>query len=325
MLDGKRVLITGGTGSLGTALVERLLSGQAGNIESVTVYSRDEAKQHDMRRAFPDSKLSFIIGDVRDYSATYAAMMGVDIIFHTAAMKHVTSCEHFPLEALLTNAIGTANIIRGIREFRLPVETVVGVSSDKGVHPVNVYGATKFLQEKILLRANTDSPSTKFVCACYGNVMASRGSMIPVFLKQIQDGGPVTITAPEMTRFLISLDQAVDTLLATLKFAQPGEVYIPLLPAASVADVVSTLINGRNIAVKVIGKRQGEKMHEVLITQEESERVTMRNGYYVLTPYKQAVPAFMDCEYISRDWVLNHNQLRELFMKHGFIKAGVAL
>ncbi len=185
MLDGKRILITGGTGSLGTALVQRLLTGEVGMSHSITVYSRDEAKQHGMRLKYLHDNLHFMLGDVRDYQRLRMALHDIDVVFNTAALKHVDTCQNNPAEAIKTNIIGTLNLVTAIQDFQLSIETVVGVSSDKGVHPVNIYGATKFLQEALTLHANVDCPNTRFVSVCYGNVMASRGSVIPVFQGQI--------------------------------------------------------------------------------------------------------------------------------------------
>lgn len=317
-LFGKRVLITGGTGSLGTALVKRLLSSKDGEPKTITVFSRDEAKQHDMRLAFPDKKLRFVIGDVRNYGAVCGVVMNADIVFHAAALKHVPSCEDNPYEAVLTNIIGPANIVRAIRDMKAPVETVIGVSSDKGVHPVNVYGATKFIQERLLLKANVDCPNTRFVCVCYGNVMGSRGSVIPVWQKQIADGEPVTITNPNMTRFLISLDQAVDTLLAALDWGKRAEVYIPIIPSACLGDIAKVLIGSSLVNVEYIGRRPGEKMHEVLITEEETERVVKRDNYYVVTTEIQEQPGLTQ-EYNSRDWLIGREELEVLFGQCGLL------
>ena len=237
MLGGKRVIVTGGTGSLGQVLVRRLLEGEVGVPEEVVVFSRSEALQHSMRLAFQHrrvatddivydeerhQRLHFRIGDIRDYAAVSALLRGADVVFHAAAMKQVPTCEYHPIEAFMTNAMGAQNIARAISEQQLTVETVVGISTDKACKPVNVMGMTKALQERILLEANLQSPSTRFIVARYGNVLASRGSVIPVFSEQIEHGGPVTVTTPEMTRFLLSLDEAVDTVFAALRGAQPG-------------------------------------------------------------------------------------------------------
>ncbi len=245
MLSGKRIVVTGGTGSLGRVLVGRLLSGELGRPAAVTVFSRDEAKQHAMRLEFQHravatddvvydeserSVLQFRIGDVCDYASLAAALRGADVVFHAAALKQVPACEYQPFEAVKTNVLGAENLVRAIREQQLPVETVVGVTTDKACKPVNVMGMTKALQERILAQANLDPGPTRFLTARYGNVLASRGSVIPLFHDQIRRGGPVTVTTAEMTRFLLSLDDAVDTVFAALREGLPGETYIPARP-----------------------------------------------------------------------------------------------
>ena len=226
--------ITGGTGSLGKVLLRRILGGDAGTPTQIIVLSRDEAKQHEMRveyqqryaatdeviyRNFRDTA-EFRIGDVRDYASVCAALHGVDIVFNAAALKQVPTCEYFPYEAVLTNIIGPENIVRAIRDLQLPVEVVVGISTDKACKPVNVMGMTKSIQERIFARANLELPHTRIVIVRYGNVLASRGSVIPLFHEQIRTGGPVTITHPDMTRFLLSLDDAVDLIFAAVRGAQ---------------------------------------------------------------------------------------------------------
>ena len=222
LLDGKCVLITGGTGSLGKALTKRILTKELGTPRKIIIFSRDEAKQHAMRMEYQhrrvatdeviyhnfEEMLEFRIGDVRDYHSVASAVQGADVIFNAAALKQVPSCEYFPYEAVRTNVEGPENIVRVIRELKVPVETVVGVSTDKACKPVNVMGMTKAIQERIFLSANITCPQTRFVCVRYGNVLASRGSVIPLFHDQIRHGGPVTITTEEMTRFLLSLDDA---------------------------------------------------------------------------------------------------------------------
>ncbi len=232
----KTILVTGGTGSLGKKLVHRLLTGELGTPKKVIVLSRDEAKQHDMRMSYLNRRvttdevifnnfvnvLEFRIGDVRSYEDVCSAIKGADIVVNAAALKQVPTCEYFPVQAVLTNCMGAYNIVRAIEEQRYPVDTVVGVSTDKACKPVNVMGMTKAVQERVFVAANILNPKTRFVCVRYGNVLASRGSVIPLFHDQIRNGGPVTITAPEMTRFLLSLDDAVDTVFAAAKEARRG-------------------------------------------------------------------------------------------------------
>src|SRR5687768_14893685 len=295
-LENKRILVTGGTGSLGQTLVRRLLAGELGRPAKITVYSRDEAKQHYMRLDYMHRKaatddviyqnsqdlLTFRIGDVRDYAALTSAVRDADVVFHAAALKQVPSCEYFPFEAVQTNIIGAANLVRVVRENRTPVRTVVGISTDKACKPINVMGMTKAVMERILVEANIDCPDTRFACVRYGNVIASRGSVVPLFLDQIANGGPVTITMREMTRFLLSLDQAVDTVFAALAEANPGETYIPRVPAARVIDLAEVLIDGRPIELRLTGIRPGEKIHEIMVSEEECYRTVARGNYYVI-------------------------------------------
>jgi FlaA1/EpsC-like NDP-sugar epimerase len=298
ILDGKRVLVTGGTGSLGGKVVRALLRGDMGRPAGITVFSRDEAKQNDMRLSFMNRPaatdeviymnsqqlLSFRIGDVRDYAAIRAAIEHADVVINAAALKQVPSCEYFPVEAVQTNVMGAANLVRAIRESGARVETVVGISTDKACKPVNVMGMTKALMERILAQANVECPSTRFVCVRYGNVIASRGSVVPLFVEQIANGGPVTITTEDMTRFLLSLDRAVETVFAAVEGAQPGETYVPRVAAARIVDVASTLIDGRDIDITITGVRPGEKTHEIMVSEEECHRTISRGDYYVILP-----------------------------------------
>lgn len=298
MLSNKTILVTGGTGSLGKVLIRRLLSGEMGTPKKIIVFSRDEAKQHEMRISYLNSKaptdeiiynnfrrlLEFRIGDVRDFHSVSSALQGVDVVFSAAALKQVPSCEYFPYEAVKTNIEGPENIVRVIREFKLPVTTVVGISTDKACKPVNVMGMTKAIQERIFITANLDCPQTRFICVRYGNVLASRGSVIPLFHEQILSGGPVTITTSDMTRFLLSLDQAVDTIFAAIKNARRGETYIPRVPSARVTDIAQSLIGTRPIKTIVTGVRPGEKIHEILVSEEEAHRTIARGNYYVIQP-----------------------------------------
>lgn len=297
-LEGKRVLITGGTGSLGQLLVRRLLAGEMGQPRKIIVFSRDEAKQHAMRveylhkRAATDEViyrnfkelLEFRIGDVRDFHSIASALQDADIVFNAAALKQVPTCEYFPFEAVMTNISGAENIVRAIQELRLPVATVVGISTDKACKPVNVMGMTKAVQERVLIQGNMRCPETRLVCVRYGNVLASRGSVIPLFHEQIRNGGPVTITTRDMTRFLLSLDRAVDTVFAAVREGKRGETYIPRVPSARVIDIASVLIGNRPIQTVITGVRPGEKMHEILISEEECHRSVARGDYYVIKP-----------------------------------------
>lgn len=298
LFDGKTVIITGGTGSLGKVLTRRLLSGEAGIPKKIIIFSRDEAKQHFMRVEYQqkvkatdeiiyhnfERLLEFRIGDVRDYHSVCSLLRNADIVINAAALKQVPSCEYFPFEAVQTNITGPENIIRAIRENDLPVETVVGVSTDKACKPVNVMGMTKAVQERIFISANISVPSTRFICVRYGNVLASRGSVIPLFHEQIKNGGPVTVTTEDMTRFLLPLDRGVDTTLAAIAGASAGETYIPKVPASRIVDVAAALIGNRDIKTVVTGIRPGEKIHEVLVSEEEAWRTYDRGDYYAIKP-----------------------------------------
>ncbi len=296
ILEGKRILITGGTGSLGKVLTRRILSGELGRPEKVVILSRDEAKQHAMRLSYLHQTavtdeaiyenfmraLEFRIGDVRDYADVCAAVRGAEIVINAAALKQVPTCEYFPEQAVLTNCIGPMNIVRALREQSYPVETVVGVSTDKACKPVNVMGMTKAVQERIFVSANILVPQTRFVCVRYGNVLASRGSVIPLFHEQIRRGGPVTVTVPEMTRFLLSLDQAVDTVFAAVREARRGETFVPHAPAATVMNVARALVGARPVEIRVTGIRPGEKMHEIMVSEEECPRTVRRGDHYAV-------------------------------------------
>jgi UDP-glucose 4-epimerase len=296
MLENKRVLVTGGTGSMGKTLVQRLLKGELGTPKKVIVFSRDEAKQHEMRLAFQHRTrttdeviyrnfmqvLEFRIGDVRDYGAVCSAVKRSDIVINAAALKQVPSCEYFPGEALLTNCVGAHNIVRAIEENNYPVETVVAISTDKACKPVNVMGMTKSIQERIFVAANILNPGTRFIGVRYGNVLASRGSVIPLFHEQIARGGPLTITSRAMTRFLLSLDQAVDTVFAALRSAKAGEIYVPDAPSATVVNIAGALIGKRRIKTAFTGVRPGEKLHEIMVSEEEVNHCIRRGDFYVI-------------------------------------------
>ena len=299
LFEGKRILVTGGTGSLGQVLVRRLMTGAEGVPESVTVFSRDEAKQHYMRLDFMHNpaatdeviwencrqRLKFMIGDIRDFASVARAARGADIIFAAAALKQVPSCEYYPWEACRTNIEGAENLVRAIGQMNLPVETVMGISTDKACKPVNVMGMTKSIQERVYIEGNLRAPQTRFIAARYGNVLASRGSVVPLFLDQIAKGGPVTITTEDMTRFLLTLEDAVDTIFAAVRSADRGETYIPQCPSAKMTDLASYLIGDRDIEMVVTGIRPGEKIHEILLSEEEATRtIHGHEGYFALRP-----------------------------------------
>jgi len=331
-LEGKRILVTGGTGSLGNALVRRLLAGELGLPAKITVFSRDEAKQHYMRLDYMHRKaatddviyensknlLSFRIGDVRDYSSLLSAMRDVDVVFHAAALKQVPSCEYFPTEAVLTNIHGAVNVVRCIRENALAVESVVGISTDKACKPINVMGMTKALQERILIEANRDCPQTRFVCVRYGNVIASRGSIVPLFVEQIRERRDITVTLPEMTRFLLTLDRAVDTVFAVLTEGKRGVTFVPKVPAARIVDVARALMGENELPITFTGIRPGEKLHEIMVSEEECFRTLEAGDYFSIEPmlpelrnYEVSEPA-LTSEYSSKDITLDVEQLKTL-------------
>jgi len=343
-LEGKKILVTGGTGSLGKVLVRRLLSGEMGTPAKVIVMSRDEGKQHDMRMAYLHrtvttdevifnnfkQALEFRIGDVRDFGDVCSAVKSADVVINAAALKQVPTCEYFADQAVLTNCIGAMNIVRAIRENDYPVDTVVGISTDKAAKPVNVMGMTKAIQERIFTSANVLNPDTRFICVRYGNVLASRGSVIPLFHDQIAHGGPVTVTVPDMTRFLLTLDQAVDTVFAALHTAQAGETLVPDAPAATVNNIARALIGQRGIEIKITGIRPGEKMHEIMVSEEECYHTVRRGNYYAIRPMlpelaQQAEPTVLSKEFSSEDTVLDLDGTRELLQKNNLLPGAVKL
>jgi UDP-glucose 4-epimerase len=339
MFSGKTILVTGGTGSMGKTFVKRVLSGEHGLPKKIIVFSRDEGKQHYMRLDYLHKKVStdeviynnfknvleFRIGDVRDYASLCSALRNVDIVINAAALKQVPSCEYFPYQAVLTNIIGAENIVRAISENDLPVEVVVGISTDKAAKPVNVMGMTKAIQERIFTTANVLNKKTRFVCVRYGNVLASRGSVIPLFHEQIRQGGPVTLTVPDMTRFLLSLDQAVDTVFAVLKDGKAGDTFVPRAPSATVENIAKALIGNRKIETKITGIRPGEKMHEIMISEEEVHHSHQAGNYYAIRSMLPELDTFtgknanLNKEYSSGDEVLDLKGTIALLDKHGLL------
>ena len=346
MLTGKTIVVTGGTGSLGQVLIRRLLSGDMGQPEKIIVFSRDEAKQHNMRVEYLQKKaatdeviyrnfqqlLEFRIGDVRDFHSVSSCLRNADVIFNAAALKQVPTCEYFPFEAVQTNIGGPQNIVRVIREHNLPVELVMGISTDKACKPVNVMGMTKAIQERVFIRANLDCPNTRFLCVRYGNVLASRGSVIPLFHEQIRKGGPITITIDDMTRFLLSLEQAVDTIFAAVKEGYRGETYIPRIPSAKMMDLAKVMISDKPIEITITGIRPGEKVHEILVSEEEANRTIHRNHYYVILPILPELRRsdeeknYLTKEYSSADYLMSSQDLKDLLEAYNLInldKAGL--
>ncbi len=286
LFTGKTLMITGGTGSFGNAVLNRFLKTDIGEIR---IFSRDEKKQDDMRHEFqakmPEvaDKISFYIGDVRDLQSVKNAMHGVNYIFHAAALKQVPSCEFFPLEAVKTNVIGTDNVLTAAIDEG--VDTVICLSTDKAAYPVNAMGTSKAMMEKVIVAKSRTTKNTKICCTRYGNVMCSRGSVIPLWIEQIRNGQPITITDPTMTRFIMSLDEAVDLVLFAFEHGTSGDILVQKAPACTIktqAEAVCELFGGNKDNIKVIGIRHGEKMYETLLTNEEcANAIDMGNFYRV--------------------------------------------
>ena len=278
MFKNKILLITGGTGSFGNAILRRFLST---DIKEIRVFSRDELKQDNMRKLFNNTKLKFYIGDVRDINSIRDAMNGVDFVFHAAALKQVPSCEFYPMQAVKTNVIGTENLLNAA--ISAGVQKVIALSTDKAVYPINAMGVSKAMMEKVIVAKGRTETGTMIACTRYGNVMASRGSVIPLFINQIRNGLPISITDPEMTRFMMSLDQAVDLVLFAFENGESGDIFVQKAPAATIKILAKTLANilGKpNHKIKTIGTRHGEKLYETLLTKEEMVKAIDMNNYY---------------------------------------------
>lgn len=279
-INNKTLLITGGTGSFGNAVLHRFLNTE--HFSEIRIFSRDEKKQHDMRVALSHPKLKFYIGDVRDYTSVENAMRGVDYVFHAAALKQVPSCEFFPLEATKTNVFGTQNVIEAAVANH--VTKVICLSTDKAAYPINAMGISKALMEKVAIAAsrNISNNATTVCLTRYGNVMASRGSVIPLFLQQIQEGADITITDPSMTRFLMSLDEAVDLVLFAFEHGNQGDLFVNKAPAGTIGDLAQALkeLCKSDTKIKVIGTRHGEKLYETLCTREEMLKAEDMGEFY---------------------------------------------
>ena len=281
---GKTLMITGGTGSFGNAVLDRFLET---DIAEIRIFSRDEKKQDDMRhesqQKFPDNvdKIKFYIGDVRELSSVQGAMHGVDLVFHAAALKQVPSCEFFPMEAVKTNIIGTDNVLTAA--INEGVEAVICLSTDKAAYPVNAMGISKALEERVAVAKSRNSIKTKICCTRYGNVMCSRGSVIPLWIDQIKAGNPITVTEPKMTRFIMSLEEAVDLVLFAFEHGQNGDILVQKAPACSIglqAEAVCEIFGGKKEDIKIIGIRHGEKMYETLLTNEECGKAIDMGDFY---------------------------------------------
>ncbi len=282
MFSNSVLLITGGTGSFGNAVLQRLA---ASDLREIRILSRDEKKQDDMRKRYANQKLKFYVGDVRDYQSVLNAVRGVDYIFHAAALKQVPSCEFHPLEAVKTNVLGTENLLEAA--ISCGVQRVICLSTDKAVYPINAMGISKAMMEKVAVAKSRSSNATVICVTRYGNVMASRGSVIPLFVDQILAGRPITITDPEMTRFMMSLDDAVDLVLHAFANGSPGDIYVQKAPAATIqtlARALAELLDVPAHRIDIIGTRHGEKLHEVLLSREEMVAAQETGGYFRVPP-----------------------------------------
>lgn len=280
--DDKVLLITGGTGSFGNAVLRRFLES---DVREIRIFSRDEKKQDDMRKAYQNQKLKFYVGDVRDYQSVLNAMRGVDFVFHAAALKQVPSCEFYPLEAVKTNVLGTENVLESA--IACNVSRVVCLSTDKAVYPINAMGISKAMMEKVIVAKSRSSSNTVICATRYGNVMASRGSVIPCFVDQVRQRRALTITDPHMTRFMMTLDDAVDLVLYAFDNAMPGDIFVQKAPAATIATLAAALKDLLGVPdheVRTIGTRHGEKLFEVLLSREEMVAAIDAGNYYRIPP-----------------------------------------
>lgn len=278
MFKDKTLLITGGTGSFGNAVLKKFLDA---NIKEIRIFSRDELKQDNMRKKYKNSKIKFYLGDVRDSNSLVDVMQGVDFVFHAAALKQVPSCEFYPIQAVKTNVLGTENVLNaaissGVKKF-------IALSTDKAVYPINAMGISKAMMERVIISKGRNTSKTMIACTRYGNVMASRGSVIPLFLEQLKNNKPITITDPSMTRFMMSLDQAVDLVLFAFENGNSGDIFVQKAPAATIellAQTLKDLSKKIDHDIKVIGTRHGEKLYETLLTKEEMVKAEDLGDYY---------------------------------------------
>lgn len=282
MFKNNILLITGGTGSFGNAVLQKILKS---DIKEIRIFSRDEKKQDDMRKRFNNPKVTFYLGDVRDYQSVLTATRGVDFIFHAAALKQVPSCEFFPLEAVKTNILGTENILEAA--ISCGVKRVVCLSTDKAVHPINAMGISKAMMEKVAVAKSRNSGSTIICSIRFGNVLASRGSVVPLFIKQILDSKPITITDPKMTRFMMTLSDAVTLVLYAFENGNSGDIFVQKAPATTLnvlTKALTNLMDSPDHKIQIIGTRHGEKLHEVLLSREERVAAEDKGGYYRIPP-----------------------------------------
>ena len=330
MFEGKKILITGGTGSLGSALTKRLLKTK---VETVRIFSRDEWKQTQMQSEISDKRLRFLIGDVRDKDRLYRAIEDINIVFHAAALKHVPVAEYNPFEFVRTNVDGTQNVIDACLDNK--VELAIGIGTDKAVSPVNTYGATKLLMERLFVAANfyKGKHKIKFICVRYGNVLGSRGSILPIFVDQISSGKKITVTDPSMTRFNITMDQAFDLILRAIKYGEGGEIFVPKLKAYRVEEMKNAIIElmGKRTKVIRIPIRSGEKYHEILISKDEIRNTYESNNDYIICNFeveniipKRTIPfrkTNLKDEYSSdKVKLLTKKELKSIILRENLIK-----
>jgi FlaA1/EpsC-like NDP-sugar epimerase len=321
-VKNKRILVTGGTGSFGNTIVRHLLKFDPG---SIVIFSRDEAKQYDMQNKFGDDRLEFMLGDVRDYNRVLESMDGVDIVYHAAALKQVPNCEFQPFEAVQTNVIGAENIRRAA--ILSDVSVVVSVSTDKAVKPVNVMGMTKAIQEKIMLNPENRNQNTKFVCVRYGNVIGSRGSVIPYFKQRIKEGKFLPVSNFQMTRFLLTLDQAIELVFKATIEGKTGQLFVKKMPACKLINLAKTMsyaiTQKEDYPIEEVGIRPGEKIHEVLVSEEELRRAIETEDNYVIYQHGQIERSKLlrdISEYSSNNTtMLTDNELVSLLQKQGWI------
>jgi len=326
IFDNARILITGGTGSWGQTQTRLML--EKHNPKEIIIFSRGELQQVLMQRKFKNSKIKYVIGDVRDYEAVKFATKNVDYIFHMAALKHVPICEDQPQEAIKTNVIGTTNIVNAAIENR--VKKVIDVSTDKAVEPLNLYGMTKAVGEKLIIQANDLTDHTRFVCVRGGNVMGSNGSVIPYFIEQIRNGGPVTVTDLRMTRFFLTLEEAIGLLFKAAEESIGGETFVMNMPAAYIKDVADILIDVYgNAKITEIGSKPGEKLDEMLISKHDAVMsYKYDDAYYVILPFNPKQPLvdkynnlekFSQEVFSSKTFIMQHNDIRQMLKKGNFI------
>jgi len=331
MFQNRALLITGGTGSFGNAVLRRFLET---DVREIRIFSRDEKKQDDMRKTYKSEKLKFYIGDVRDFQSVMNAVRGIDFIYHAAALKQVPSCEFYPLEAVKTNVLGTENVLEAA--VQAGVKRVVCLSTDKAVYPINAMGISKAMMEKVIVAKSRSSDDTVICATRYGNVMASRGSVIPLFTNQIRAGQPITITDPSMTRFMMTLDDAVDLVLFAFEHGNPGEIFVQKAPAATIetlARALTSLIGKPDHQIDIIGTRHGEKLFEALLSREEMVAALDLGDYYRVPPdlrdlnygkyFEQGQVAISQAtEYTSHNTTrLDVDGMKALLMKLRFMQA----